>query len=114
MSRDEAALLDILRAARMVVEFKGTADKETFIRDLKTQSAVLHQLILLGEAVKRLSEEFRVRNPHIPWRAIAGIRDKVIHEYDAVDLDEVWRTVSVDIPRLITLVEPLVPRETEG
>lgn len=52
MSRDDAALLDILRAARLAVEFKGTLDKPAFLKDLKTQSAILHQLLLLGEAVK--------------------------------------------------------------
>ena len=111
MSRDDATLLDILRAARLAVEFKGTTDKIAFTRDLKTQSAILHQLILLGEGVKRLSEEFRARHPEIPWRPMAGIRDKVIHEYDTVDLDEVWRTISSDIPRLITLLEPLTAHD---
>lgn len=111
MLRDDAALLDILRAARLAVEFKGTADKREFAADLKTQSSVLHQLILLGEAVKRVSEGFRAQYPEIPWKMMAGMRDKLIHEYDAVDLDEAWRTVSVDIPGLITLLEPLVPHD---
>jgi len=113
MSRDDTALLDILKAARLAVEFKGTSDKLTFSKDLKTHSAVLHQLLLLGEAVKRLSEDFRVRHPEIPWKTIAGMRDKLIHQYDAVDLEEVWRTVTSDIPHLIALLEPLTPRETQ-
>lgn len=113
MPRDETTLLDILRAARLAMEFKGASDRLTFSKDLKTQSAILHQLLLLGEAVKRLSEEFRARRPQVPWRVIAGMRDKLIHEYDAVDLDEVWKTVTSDIPQLIALLEPLAPREGE-
>ena len=55
MWRDEATLLDILRAARLALEFRGTIDKASFLNDLKTQAAILHELLVLGEAVKRLS-----------------------------------------------------------
>jgi len=61
LPRDEAHRLDTLKAARLAVEFKGTADKDAFLADAKTQSAVLHQLLVIGEAVKRLSPEFRAR-----------------------------------------------------
>ena len=113
MSRDDATLLDILKAARLVVEFKGKLTKKAFIRDIKTQSAILHQLLVIGEAVKRLSEDFRARHPKIPWPRIAGMRDKLIHEYDAVDVGEVWKTVTTDIPALISFLEPLVSRDKE-
>src|SRR5207249_4836225 len=103
MPRDDATLLDILKAARLAVTFKGDLDTPAFLHDLKTQSAVLHQLLVLGEAVKRLSEGFRTSHSTLPWRMIAGMRDQLIHAYDAVDLDEVWKTVSLDIPHLITL-----------
>ena len=88
MSRDDATLLDMLKAARLVVAFKGKLTKKAFLRDIKTQSAILHQLLVIGEAVKRLSEEFRRRHPQIAWVRIAGMRDKLIHQYDAEDLDE--------------------------
>jgi uncharacterized protein with HEPN domain len=113
MPRDDATLLDILRAARLAVAFIGDLDKPAFLHDLKTQSAVLHQLLVLGEAVKRLSEGFRTSHPTIPWRMIAGMRDQLIHAYDAVDLDEIWKTVSIDIPNLIILSEPLEPRQED-
>ncbi len=111
MSRDDATLLDILKAARLVTEFKGKLAKQAFLRDIKTQSAILHQLLVIGEAVKRLSEDFRAQHPEIPWLRIAGMRDKLIHAYDAVDLDEVWKTVTKDIAPLISFLEPLVPKE---
>ena len=66
MSRDDATLLDILKAARLVVEFKGKLAKKAFLRDTKTQSVILHQLLVIGEAVKRLSEDFRTRHSDIP------------------------------------------------
>lgn len=113
MSRDDATLLDLLKAARLVVRFKGKLAKKAFLRDVKTQSAILHQLLVIGEAVKRLSGDFRVRHPEIPWTGIAGMRDKLIHQYDAVDLDEVWKTVTKDIAPLISFLERLVPQEKE-
>lgn len=66
MSRDETILSDIVRAARLVLEFKQGMDKATFLKDIKTQSAVLHQLMVMGEAVKRLSQDFRTCHSEIP------------------------------------------------
>ena len=109
MSHDEAILLDIARAARLVLEFKQGMDKAAFLEDIKTQSAVLHQLMVLGEAVKRLSTDFRALHPEIPWAPMAGMRDQLIHGYDIVDLDEVWKTADADVPALLALLEPLLP-----
>jgi len=111
MARDEATLLDIARAARLVLEFRQGIDEAAFLQDFKTQSAVLHQLMVMGEAVKRLSPDFRARHSEIPWSLIAGMRDKLIHGYDIVDLDEVWRTAVVDVPDLLTSLEPLLPKQ---
>jgi uncharacterized protein with HEPN domain len=112
MKRDEAVLLDLVRAARLVLEFKQGIDKATFLEDLKTQSSVLHQLMVMGEAAKRLSDDFRDQHPEIPWRLIAGMRDNLIHGYDIVDLEEVWKTVDRDVPQLLAWLEPRLP-ETE-
>jgi uncharacterized protein with HEPN domain len=109
MQRDLAVLLDIVQAAHLVLAFKEGMTKIAFDADLKTQSAVLHQFIVIGEAVKRLSPEFRASHMDIPWSAIAGMRDHLIHGYDIVDLEEVWKTATVDVPSLLTLLEPLVP-----
>jgi uncharacterized protein with HEPN domain len=67
MQRDEVALQDIINAARLVKEFIQGFDKASFIYDLKTRSAVLYQITVIGEAVKRLSKEFRSKHSEIPW-----------------------------------------------
>ena len=112
MPSDDATLLDIWNAGRGAIEFKGDSDKAAFMADRKTQSAVLHQLLIIGEAVKRLSPGFREKHPEIPWKQIAGTRDKIIHEYNNVDLDEVWRTLTADVPRLLSFLPPFLPRTT--
>lgn len=109
MSRDEATLLDVARALRLIVEFTRDLHADMFFEDIKTQSAVLHQLLVLGEAVKRLSPAFRNTHPEIPWSLIAGMRDNLIHEYDSADLEEVWRTAQRDVPHLLYALEPLLP-----
>jgi uncharacterized protein with HEPN domain len=111
MQRDSAVLLDIVQAAHLVLAFVEGMTKVAFDADLKTRSAVLHQLIVIGEAVKRLSPEFRASHMDIPWSAIAGMRDRLIHGYDIVDLEEVWKTATVDVPSLLAALEPLVPSQ---
>ncbi len=82
MRRDDATLLDLLKAARLALVFVGDATLQEFLDDPKTQSAVFHQLLLLGEGAKRLSVQFRDQHSQVPWKHIAGMRDKLIHEYD--------------------------------
>jgi uncharacterized protein with HEPN domain len=110
MRRDEATLLDIATAARLVLEFINGMDKVTFLDDIKTQSSVLHQLMVLGEGAKRLSDDFRARHPEIPWTLMAGMRDKLIHGYDIVDLEEVWKTANRDVPDFLQWLEPRLPK----
>jgi len=108
MSRDDAALLDIVKAARLVQSFVQDMSRDVFMHDPKTQSAVQHQLMVIGEAVKRLSQDFREQHA-IPWPLIAGMRDRLIHGYDTVDLNAVWNTAVRDIPALVIQLEPLLP-----
>ena len=111
MPRDDAILLDIVNAARLIQSFIQDLTKEAFLNDLKTQSAVLHQVTVIGEAVKRLSEGFRERHPILPWSLMAGMRDHLIHGYDAIDLEEVWETATFDVPEALVKLEPLAPQQ---
>lgn len=109
MNRDEATLLDIAHAVQLLLDFTHGLTREEFEHDLKTQSAALHQLMILGEAVKRLSSGFRSHHPAVPWSLIAGMRDHLIHAYDTVDFEEVWNTIRRDIPALREHITPLLP-----
>jgi uncharacterized protein with HEPN domain len=97
-------------AARLIQTFIQGMTQETFLGDLKTQSAVLHQVTVPGEAVKRLSQAFRERHSILPWSLMAGMRDHLMRGYDAVDLEEVWKTATRDVPEVLTRLEPLLPR----
>jgi uncharacterized protein with HEPN domain len=113
MPNDQATLLDIAKAAHLITAFVKDMTRESLAEDLKTQSAVLHQLTILGEAVKQLSREFRAQHAEIPWPLIAGMRDHLIHAYNEVDLDEVWKTATSDIPTLLADLKPLLPEKPQ-
>jgi uncharacterized protein with HEPN domain len=105
--RDDIVLQDILNAAQLVIAFIEGFELNSFNNDWKTRSAVLYQLTIIGEAVKRLSAEFRAAHADIPWASMAGMRDHLVHAYDLVDWDEVWKTATTDIPPLIAKIERL-------
>lgn len=109
MWRDPAWLLDMLKAAQMVQEYASSLDEPQFLANSRDQDAILRQLTILGEAAKRVSQEFRREHQEIPWRQIAGLRDVVVHDYLLVDLQEVWRIIQEDVPPLIRLMVPLIP-----
>jgi uncharacterized protein with HEPN domain len=109
--RDDIVLSDIMNAAKLIDGFVQGFDKEGFIVDWKTRSAVMYQLTVIGEAVKRLSPEFRLAHAEIPWSSMAGMRDHLIHAYDLVDWDEVWATATRDVPELLKQLEHLSDNE---
>lgn len=101
MRRDESVYLQhILDAIARIEMYLDEIDEEAFYQRPLVQDGVVRQIQIIGEAVKRLSDDLRDRYPHIPWQDIAGMRDKVVHDYFGVDLEEVWLTAKNDIPLL--------------
>ena len=111
MRRDDAYLLDMLLAARRARRFCEDLTWESFAQSEIHQYAVFKAIEILGEAARLVSQTTRQAHPEVPWDKIAGIRNRLIHEYFRVDLEIVWAAVRDDIPRLIAQIEPLVPPE---
>jgi uncharacterized protein with HEPN domain len=105
--RDQLFLRHILGAIDDIEHFTAEG-KTVFLTDRKTQSAVVRQLEIIGEAVKKLSSELTSSAPAVPWRLIAGTRDRLIHAYFNVNLDAVWAMVEQDLPHLRRNVEHLL------
>jgi uncharacterized protein with HEPN domain len=97
---------DALEAIEKATTFVAGMDYEEFSRDDKTVYAVIRALEVLGEATKKIDQEVKDRYAEIPWREIAGMRDKLIHDYFGVNMLVVWKSVSLDLP----LIEPLLRR----
>ena len=85
----------------------------SILRDLQFQDSVVHRLIIIGEASKRVSEAMRQSIPIIPWTAISGMRNRCIHEYDEISLNIVWETIVNNLPNLILELEKIVPPDEE-
>jgi len=111
MSRDNASLLDIFNAGQQALQFARELTREQLELDDLRQSAILYQIVIIGEATKRLSREFRSQHPRIPWKRIAGLRDILIHQYDYVDIDVIWAVIQQEIPELLAMIAPLLPEE---
>lgn len=104
-SRSQEELLeDILEASRRILEYTQELDYKLFQKDTKTQDAVVRNIEIIGEATKSLPDIFKEANPEIPWKSIAGMRDKLIHEYFGINTDIVWGVATKNLPELIRFI----------
>jgi uncharacterized protein with HEPN domain len=98
MKRDRAYLKHILEAISNIEKFVEGLTKEDFLENVEKQYAVVRGLEIIGEATKNLSRELEAKHREIPWRDIAGMRNKLIHKYFGIDLELVWVTIKNKLP----------------
>lgn len=108
-NREAGYLWDMLQAARRIQEFTANLSYEDYLDSILLQSAVERQFEILGEASRRMSEEFRQEHPEIPWSGIISQRNVIAHQYDEIIQQQLWSVVIEDIPVLTSQLEPLVP-----
>ncbi|MEM1586629.1 MAG: DUF86 domain-containing protein [Candidatus Bathyarchaeia archaeon] len=101
-------LQDILDSIKDIEDFTRNMDFEDFARDRKTINAVIRSIEVIGEAVKHIPKLIRDKYPSIPWRKMAGMRDKLIHEYFGIDIKILWKTIKKDIPPLKPLIQNIL------
>ena len=104
---DAVRLQHLLDAARKAVFITAGKQRDDLEQDEILSLALVRLLEIIGEAAKHLSEPFRVSQPDIPWRLIAGTRDRLIHGYFDVDYDVVWAIVTEDLPPVIEKLESI-------
>lgn len=108
MPRDEVWLRHMLDAARKVIAFAHGRSRPDLDTDEKLTLAIVRLLEIIGEAAKQVTAETRAAHPEIPWREIAGTRDRLIHGYFDVDLDVVWSIAMGDLPSLVASLESIL------
>jgi len=109
MKRDDRVYLQhILDSAEVIEDYLSDVSESTFQKRRLIQDGVIRQLEVIGEAVKHISKALRSSNPQIPWQDIAGMRDKLIHHYFGVDLDQVWLAETEELPLIRAEVQVIL------
>ena len=107
-------LRDIMDWMENAQTFVDSVDRQEFIGDLKTRSAVERAVEIIGEASKHIPDDLRRQFPDVPWQSMAGMRDRVSHAYFGVDYDVLWQTVTEEIPPLRKKLREIVARLEKG
>jgi uncharacterized protein with HEPN domain len=109
MTKDPRVYLAHILECLQKIERFTKEGRNRFFQDAMVQDAVLRNFEVIGEAAKRLDDAYRAAHPQIPWRALAGLRNVLIHQYESVDLERVWAIVEEELPGLREAIAALLP-----
>ena len=104
---------DIQEAIQHVRTYIAGMKYEAFVADKKTQDAVIRNIEIIGEATKHISEQTRKINTKIPWKQMAGVRDRLIHHYFGVNIDIVWQIAEFELPSVLSMLERMLPDDPD-
>jgi uncharacterized protein with HEPN domain len=107
IKNDQVYLAHILEAITKIENFTKEISRFDFDHNVMIQDAIIRNIEIIGEATKKISKSFTETHQEIPWSGMAGMRDKLIHDYLDVDLDVVWKTVEIDLPLLKELLSSI-------
>lgn len=109
MKRDYSLYLkDIIYSIALIEDFIGNIQFNEFVKDKKTSSAAIYQIEIIGEASKHIPQHKRMKYNKIPWKDMAGMRDRIIHFYFGIDYEIVWKVIKEDLPILKTQIEKML------
>lgn len=106
--RDRDYIADIQEAIQRIQAYTQGMSWDTFLHDDRTQDAVVRNIEVIGEAAKNLSGTLRKRYPHLPWKDMAGARDRLIHHYFGINNEIVWQIVQQDLPALLPKIQGIL------
>jgi uncharacterized protein with HEPN domain len=101
---------DILEAVEKIEKYVKGLSSDEFIEDGKTVDAVIRNFQIIGEATKRIPDEVKRKYADIPWKEMAGMRDKLVHEYFGIKLDVLWKTIKSRLPELKALIKEVLEK----
>ncbi len=111
MKRDYRVYIDdILEAIKRIKKYTDELTFDKFTQDIKTIDAVIRNFEIIGEATKHITDEVRKEYPDVPWKIMAGMRDKLIHEYFGVKLGVLWETIKKRLPEVKPLIEEVLEK----
>jgi uncharacterized protein with HEPN domain len=114
MQRDLQFLLDMLQSAELIMTYTAQCSKAEFVGNVQLQDAVIRRLLVIAEAARRVSETTRQTLTNVSWQEVNGMRNRLVHEYDDVNLNIVWDVVQEEIPSLIEELKIQIPHENRG
>ncbi len=111
MQRDLQFLLDMLQSAELILTYTAQCSKDEFIANVQLQDSVIRRLLVIAEAAKRVSDTTRQALPNVSWQEINGMRNRLVHDYDDVNLNIVWDVVQFEILSLVEELKSQIPPE---